>query len=301
MSEHQEIQDDSAQTSVGGFEVLRMVINWAVATLSIAVIAAFVYWAFSLGTRDPNQVPIIRAMEGPARILPNDPGGEQASHQGLAVNTVQAEGGVEAPSNRVVLAPTPEELTEEDVAGAGIVPQARPKTIAQKQNPETQIPAETSGSDIVAAAIMQDITQPQETATHPTAKKPVVSGTAYSPARSPRPQNRPDDLSVELASLEPTSSAEPAGDSVDSVPIGTRLVQLGAYDSAELAASEWKKLFAKHSDLLEDKKRLVQSAESGGRKFYRLRAVGFNSLDESRTLCSALLARGTPCIPVTAR
>ena len=61
------------------------------------------------------------------------------------------------------------------------------------------------------------------------------------------------------------------------------------------------KLLEKHGDLLEGKDRLVIEAESGGRKFYRLRAAGFNSLDESRALCSALLARGTPCIPVTAR
>ncbi|MCP5087760.1 MAG: SPOR domain-containing protein [Rhodobacteraceae bacterium] len=294
MSMHQEEHTESVPPRTGGGGILRLIVNWTVATISIAVVAGFVYWAFSVGTRDPNKVPIIRAMEGPARALPDDPGGEQASHQGLAVNTVQADGGVAAPSDRVVLAPTPQELAEEDTAGAGIVPKPRAELAV------VETPAETpnDNTDLVAAAIQQDMASEAEPETQP-ADNNKITGTAYSPERSPRPLNRPNDLSVELASVEPVSAS--AANNLTSVPIGTRLVQLGAYDSADLAAKEWEKLFAKHSDLLEDKKRLVMAAESGGRKFYRLRAVGFNSLDESRTLCSALLARGTPCIPVTAR
>ncbi|MCP5072815.1 MAG: SPOR domain-containing protein [Rhodobacteraceae bacterium] len=297
MSTHQEELTESAPALAGGHGVVRMVLNWTIATVSIAVVAGFVYWAFSIGTRDPNNVPIIRAMEGPARVLPEDPGGEQASHQGLAVNSVQADGGVAAPADQVVLAPTPEELSDEDTAGAGVVPKARAKLAAA--DPVIETPEQQSGSDVVAAAIQQDMAASEETEVQPVRKR-VLSGTAFSPERSPRPQNRPADLSVELASVESISEST-SPESVSSVPIGTRLVQLGAYDSAALAAKEWDKLFTKHSDLLDEKKRLVVSAESGGRKFYRLRAVGFNSLDESRTLCSALLARGTPCIPVTAR
>ena len=47
-------------------------------------------WAYRLGTRDAAEVPIIRAMEGPTRIQPEDPGGLRAAHQGLEVNSVLA-------------------------------------------------------------------------------------------------------------------------------------------------------------------------------------------------------------------
>ena len=305
MSTQDEAQGESvhspADGAVGGVGMVRILASWTIATVSLALIAGFAYWAISLGTRDPNEVPIIRAMEGPARVAPEDPGGKQASHQGLAVNKVQAEGGVEDPSERVVLAPLPEDLAAEDAAGTNVTPMARPTAAAVRESLDAAKPE----TDLVAAAIRADQSA-QEVVTDvavdaSTIRATNIRDTAYSPARSPRPQVRPSGLATELESVTQTAAAEPGSEFVESVPIGTRLVQLGAYDSTELAISEWKKLFGKHSDLLEGKKRLVQSAESGGRKFYRLRAVGFVSLDESQTLCTALLARGTPCIPVTAR
>lgn len=299
MAHPQNVQRDSVHSPIRGVGVVRILASWIVAGVSIALLAGFGYWAVSLGKRDPNEVPIIRAMEGPARVLPENPGGQQTRNQGLAVNKVQAEGGVQAPSERVVLAPPPEALAEEDVASASLAPQTRP-VVAQQENRAKQ--AETP-VDLVVAAILKDQKRlasvtPDAPPSAASKKAKNIKSTAYSPTRSLRPLGRPADLTIELAKIVATSAST---QTVDSVPVGTRLVQLGAYDSATLAKSEWDKLFAKHSDLLEDKKRLIQSAESGGRKFYRLRVVGFGSLDESHNLCSALLARGTPCIPVTAR
>jgi hypothetical protein len=47
--------------------------------------------------------------------------------------------------------------------------------------------------------------------------------------------------------------------------------------------------------------RVVQQATSGGREFYRLRAHGFDDLSDARRFCTALLAQGAACIPVTVR
>ncbi len=290
MAKKKQIQHESAPPPAAGMGIIRMALNWAIAGASLAVIAGFGYWAFSLGTRDPNEVPIIRAMEGPARVQAENPGGDQASHQGLAVNSVQSEGGVAAPSDTVTLAPVPEPLSSEDLASANLVTPVAP--------PKQQAPQETA-AEVIAKAIVQDQAAP--IAAEPTPR--ILSGTRFSPSKSLRPASRPEGLILRLTEIRPAVAALPdaAYEFVDSVPLGTRLVQLGAYDSSALAKREWGKLFAKHEDLLEGKKRLVQAAESGGRKFFRLRAVGFNNKDESRTLCSALLARGTPCIPVTAR
>ena len=116
------------------------------------------------------------------------------------------------------------------------------------------------------------------------------------------PQSRPSNLSSRIQAAAKVKDAEVTEpENVSSVPVGTRLVQLGAYDSETIAAIEWDALIGKHGDLLTGKKRLIQSAESGGRTFFRLRAMGFDGVEDSRNLCSALLARGTPCIPVSAR
>jgi hypothetical protein len=114
------------------------------------------------------------------------------------------------------------------------------------------------------------------------------------------PHLRPGNL---IASIQAATevAARPAKAPSASVPVGTRLVQFGAYDSIDIAKSEWVQISRKHGDLLAGKTELIQAASSGGRKFYRLRASGFGSAEESRNLCSALLARGTACIPVVAR
>ena len=60
------------------------------AAVFLALVAALGLWSYRLGTRDAGAVPIIRAMQGPARLQPEDPGGMQAAHQGLEVNSVLA-------------------------------------------------------------------------------------------------------------------------------------------------------------------------------------------------------------------
>ena len=52
---------------------------------------------------------------------------------------------------------------------------------------------------------------------------------------------------------------------------------------------------------LEGKSRVVQKATSGGRGFYRLRAMGFNDIADARRFCSALVAENADCIPVVMR
>jgi hypothetical protein len=83
-----------------------------------------------------------------------------------------------------------------------------------------------------------------------------------------------------------------------SIPAGTHLVQLGAFDSAAVAASEWERLQGPFGEFLDGKQRVIQEAESGGRTFFRLRAMGFEDLAAARRLCAALVAEDAGCIPV---
>ena len=41
--------------------------------------------------------------------------------------------------------------------------------------------------------------------------------------------------------------------------------------------------------------------EKDGRTFYRLRIAGFESRDEARKFCAALIAAGNDCIPAAAQ
>ena len=85
------------------------------------------------------------------------------------------------------------------------------------------------------------------------------------------------------------------------LPVGTRLVQLGAFDSPEIARAQWGTLSARFAPFMEGKQRIVMEAKSGGRTFYRLRAHGFEDIGAARRFCSALVAESVDCIPVVTR
>lgn len=55
------------------------------AAIFLGVVGAMGLWSYRLGTRDATEVPVIKAMAGPARVAPENPGGTQAAHQGLEV------------------------------------------------------------------------------------------------------------------------------------------------------------------------------------------------------------------------
>jgi hypothetical protein len=125
--------------------------------------------------------------------------------------------------------------------------------------------------------------------------------------RSPRPERRPEGDGSSDAVLVPASltasDAAPVGGEVDvaSITAGTRLVQLGAFDDEAGARSEWARLQARFGDLIAPKAMVLQTADSGGRIFVRLRALGFEDQADARRFCSALLAENASCIPVAHR
>ena len=82
----------------------------------------------------------------------------------------------------------------------------------------------------------------------------------------------------------------------------TPMVQLGAFESARIAKSEWAWISRRFESYFEGKGAVIQRrATSGGKVFYRLRAVGFEDMDAARRFCSLLKAENIDCIRVAAR
>lgn len=333
--------------------------------VSLGLIVGVGVWGYKLMVRDVSGVPVVRAIEGPMRVQPKDPGGRQAVNQGLSVNTIAAHGTAAAPADRLMLAPRPVTLADEDapmgeietaevevtevakpvivngkpviadpinvgneaviafqsgsVAAlvdeliAGVEPLSGARETASKAettaqivqpeplNPEMSAPAPA----ILVAAVMET---PAILSTQPKIMAAVVV-TGPGPRRSLRPQIRPANFIVRMAPGDATNAAvvaaiaaaTPEDVDADSLPPGTRLAQLGAYESADIARAEWDRMNAKFGDYLVGKSRVIQKATSGGRVFYRLRAMGFEDLSDARRFCSALVAENADCIPVTTR
>jgi len=116
-----------------------------------------------------------------------------------------------------------------------------------------------------------------------------------------RPRERPDDLRnvLQVAAAAPEGGARDVDPA--SIAVGTRLAQLGAFASEEIARDEWTRLGSRFEEYLAGKDRVIQKATSGGRTFYRLRAMGFDDLADARRFCSALVAEKAECIPVVTR
>src|SRR6056297_1955123 len=117
-------------------------LNWAGALLSLVLILGLAAWGWQLMKRDVSGVPVVRALEGPMRVTPDDPGGRLAEHQGLSVNRIAAEGTAEPPVETIVLAPAPLSLTEEDKPAAELAPQPTTPTPASAvaSPPDTPAP-----------------------------------------------------------------------------------------------------------------------------------------------------------------
>ena len=291
------------QREAGQAQAAGRLTNLLGAGLSLALLVGVGVWGFKLMVRDVSGVPVVRAAEGPMRVQPEEPGGQLAVNQGLSVNYVAAGGTAAAPADRLILAPEPLNLTIEDEP-----PAARDETPAVA--PTAGTGEGLSGEEALQLAAVEALAEqiaatatPLETL-QPAPETTVVTGGI---GRSLRPVARPVPLTVTTAAPAPaparTDTAAAGALDVDplSIPVGTRLAQLGAYESAEVARKEWDRLSGKFAEYLVGKNRVIQKAQSGGRTFYRLRAMGFADLNDARRFCSALVAERAECIPVVTR
>lgn len=324
--------DQSYAVAAEGRGGLARVASLLGAAASLALVIGIGTWGYNLVMRDVSGVPVVRAVEGPMRTQPENPGGSQADHQGLAVNSVAANGTAAAPADRLTLAPQPIELSEDDqpmsrltTPEADVPPQPvnQPAAQAEAQISEASVAAARAGDINALVAELTDGVAPIE-ATPPVAAAPAIVqpeplqpveiaaiGAAVAPSSallnapgvkvSLRPHVRPARFSPSAA--QPVTTGTRATLEVDpsTLPAGTRLAQLGAYESAAVARAEWDRIYSRFEDYLEGKSRVIQRAESGGRTFYRLRAMGFDGLSDARRFCSALVASNADCIPVTTR
>ena len=294
-------------------------VTLAGAAASVALVLGGAVWGYKLAVRDVRGVPVVQALDEPMRIAPDDPGGEIADHQGLSVNDVAAVGVAAPLPEKLVLAPRPVELTEEDTPGLarsaeGVVP-LDPALAAAPAAPVAgaadlalaAIPLTESASPTemaVDAALAEALgLAPEEVAPQaapdPAVEPAPLGAMAVSPRPKARPDTRPDAdaaVPVAAATMALPNEVDPA-----SIPAGTRLVQFGAFDTADLARAEWVRLAGQFGELMDGKGLVLQPATSGGRTFYRLRAHGFEDEDDARRFCSAFVARSATCIPVPQR
>lgn len=294
-------------------------VNLAGAALSVALLCGVGVWSYRLMVRDVTGVPVIRALAGPARQSPEDPGGRQAAYQGLAVNTVAAEGGAASAAQTIALAPQSLDLSAEDrsaevmtargspITAPGAVqvaapapvaaPSAAPVSITQaaaSQNLQI-IPASAPGVSRSPYPRARNATVVASAASRPVAAVQAVAQAPLSGGTDAQAEALLQELVTRL-STSPVTEVDP-----DTLAPGTRLVQLGVYDDEAAARGAWEAINERFPSFLESRGRIIEPATSGGRVFYRLRAAGFSDEPEARRFCTMLMAESVDCIPTLIR
>ncbi|CAD0185367.1 Sporulation related domain protein [Ruegeria sp. THAF57] len=310
---------------------LGRIVNTLGAVASLALVAGIGIWGYKLVMRDVSGVPVVRALEGPMRIQPENPGGTPADHQGLAVNAVAAVGTAAPPADRLILAPRPVSLADEDTPVEALKPTKAVHLVEEEISDQEAAQMRQSAVDALVAELADE-----NTATDTPVEQGVQLASLVTPEEEPAID--PADLAAQLpdpelaalpgvrrslrpitrpartipAAITPNGTTENAINAAvkaavgldvdpDALSKGTRLAQLGAYESSDVARTEWDRLNGRFGEYMDGKQRVIQKTSSGGRTFYRLRVLGFDDLNDSRQFCAALQAEGADCIPVAAR
>lgn len=278
--------DGSYQAAVSGHRFGRYA-HLGGAALSLALVIGGGLWGYQLAVRDVSGIPVIRAAGMPLRMAPENPGGAQTQHQGLSVNAVAAAGMALPLPETLTLAPKPLELAEEDMAGL--------------QALDADAPSVDASNDVVAmapSAVIEATDMPESLPA--TQEDAVAAALAEALGMDMAALAEPDAAIEGVENVTPTM-APPSEMDPTAIASGTMLVQLGAFDDQDLARAEWVRLTGSFTELMADKALVIQPAQSGGKTFFRLRAHGFATDDDTRRFCTAMLAENATCIPVAQR
>lgn len=287
---------------------INMIFYWTGAALSLFLLAGAIGWSYQLIVRDVNQIPIVRAQLGPLRVAPDNPGGLTAANQGLSVTQLAVN---EKPllSNEIYLAPAAEILNEENLA-LKVTEEYESNKVdgafeIKEVNAENSMNLEALPDKKEVDSRSNDVGVLSKAAF---SQKKIEIENAVSLALSIT--NDPDkSLSWLRPKIRPvgfyrngniTEDQIVSNEPMPKLPIGSAVVQLGAFDSKSLAESEWQRFEKILGSILIPKKMVVQKAESGGKIFYRLRASGFSDISDARQFCTAISDK-VACIPVVTR
>jgi len=239
--------------------------------------AGWHFYGDQLMHRDGDQLPVIRAAEGPVKVRPKTPGGMAIPDRDKLVYD-RMKGGVEEPRVERLL-PPPE------------MPKTPPVPVA-KPDP---VPA----PPVVLSAAKKPKLLPKPQKLEPgkvESKKAPAPVETKAPAVTVNKDMMPKKVAVEPVSA-PVASPPTSASSVFGIAYQ---IQIAAVRTQERATSEWARLKSKHGDLLGGYSLNVIRADLGPTKgiFYRLRAGPIAGEDVAKALCQNLSKRKVGCLIV---
>jgi hypothetical protein len=261
-----------------------------VCLISIFLLGSFLYWGYGVIVQSESKVTIIKASDGPLKVLPEDPGGNLASHLGFSVNLVQESGQVAGPSAKIFLAPPAISVQESDL-----------RSLSGFGDSNGAIDLKSSINDALAV-IFKDTDTLSETTflnlKEISIKKDITENTAVSNSFA-RPEKRP--IKIVSATLHQDLVAQIVLNQVKASMVDSKdelMVHLGSFKNKVLASADVENFVVRHQGYLTNKTVFLQKSETGGRSIYRMRAIGFSNIAETKKFCAIINSFGNDCMPI---
>jgi len=265
-----------------------------------------------LGSEMTGQVPTIHAAEGPIKVRPENPGGQEIPFREYDINNRMK--GEEASTRVENLLPPPEQAKAppqgQPVREGAAAPKSAARTEPLLPEPQPASPPQpvARAPDFKAAPAPQAAASQPPAPTAPPPAKAVAQGplqlvpkAQQAPAvepvvAPPPPAPEATPAPAETASVAPSANPVPAAP--QRVGAGWQ-VQLAAARDIKAAEAEGERLKSKHSDLLGSMRVAVMQADLGAKGvFYRVRLGPAKDQDQARAICAQLTKRGQGCLAV---
>ena len=292
-------QDNDEPTIFIG--MLKLIVNWAGALLSIIILITLIIWGFSLNVSDSAEIPVVKAKIKELRVVSEEPGGQIVNYQGLSVNNVQEQGKAQSAATRIILAPEPIKLIEEDV-NIPIIENSRvtnePK-VSSLNNGDGENKKEIinvlDGIPTFSVVISVIPKIRNLYGTHSLEKIIENNDVDLTPGT--------EDKIIENNAVDLTPGTKDKIKATNEVSLksGTNLVQFGFYPTKQKAQKVWSDLMINNSSVFKNKKRIIQNVNIRGNNSYRLTVVGFSGLGESRDFCLFLRDSLPTCLSMRAK
>jgi len=280
------------------------------AVVSLALVVGIGVWGYNLLMRDVSGIPVVQAASGEMRVRPEDPGGQLAQNQGLSVNAVAAEGIAEDAAETVRLAPQTVDVAAEDQPVSPQMVAPVQQQAAVQDDTQTELNAAELADTEAAPAIIADAAESLRSGNVDDLVAQLTDGVTplIAPAEETTAAQTPEVVATVTEDVVETVRAAEAQEiaALRNAP-GVRQSLRPALrpkvraQITAVALTSTSPAPARFAEFMQGKQRVVQKATSGGRVFYRLRAMGFEDIADARRFCSALLAKQADCIPVVTR
>ncbi|MDA1091232.1 MAG: SPOR domain-containing protein [Proteobacteria bacterium] len=248
-------------------------------------------------------VPLIKALPGPVKVRPENPGGLKVPNRDKLVydrmNKSSEAGGDEGRGPERLL-PSPEQP----------LPKPAVKKIPEKSLTEMVKPAAPKSTPITnplaEVPTVKDVNAAKRPPPAPPAAPSSSAPSSITPSsvapkaseRKPAPASAPAPAAAPVKAVNKTELAATAQQTAPVPRSNAYLIQLAAARSSQGARTEWDRLKTKNKDLLGSLGLTVTMADLGPGKgiFYRLRAGPIASEAAARTLCQQLTKRQIGCL-----